>query len=92
MTRKNPYRKKAVALEYDQTKAQAPVVKAKGQGYVADEILKRANENDVPVQEDKSLVEVLSQLNINDKIPEDLYQAVAEVFAYVYQVDKKTRN
>lgn len=84
--------KKAIALQYDQEKAQAPVVTAKGQGYIADEILKRAKEANVPIQEDKSLVEILSQLNINDRIPEELYQAVAEVFAFIYQIDQNQKK
>ena len=84
--------KKAIALQYDQDLAQAPVVTAKGQGYIADEILKRAKEANIPIQEDKSLVEILSQLNINDRIPEELYQAVAEVFAYIYQIDQNQKK
>lgn len=84
--------KKAIALQYDQEKAQAPVVRAKGQGYIAEEILKRAKEANVPIQEDKSLVEILSQLNINDRIPEELYQAVAEVFAFIYKIDQNQKK
>ncbi|MBU5594945.1 EscU/YscU/HrcU family type III secretion system export apparatus switch protein [Amphibacillus sp. MSJ-3] len=84
--------KKAVALQYDQEKAPSPIVKAKGQGYLAEEILKRAKESGIPIQEDKSLVEVLSQLNINERIPEELYQAVAEVFAYIYKVDQSKKK
>ncbi|WP_440895294.1 EscU/YscU/HrcU family type III secretion system export apparatus switch protein [Amphibacillus sp. Q70] len=91
MKKDHPY-KKAVALQYDREKASSPVVKAKGQGYVAEEILKRAKDSDVPIQEDKSLVEVLSQLNINDRIPEELYQAVAEVFAYIYKIDQTKKK
>lgn len=80
--------KKAVALRFEETKNLAPIVSAKGQGYVADEILKRAIEADVPIQEDRSLVEMLSQIDINQAIPEDLYLVVAEVFAYIYHVDQ----
>lgn len=86
-----PYHlRKAMALRYDETKDLAPVVSAKGQGYVADEIIKRAHEAGVPIQEDKSLVEVLGQLEVNEAIPEELYLAVAEVFAFIYQVDKSS--
>lgn len=84
--------KKAIALQYDQERNQAPVITAKGQGYIAEEILSRAKAANVPIQEDKSLVEILAQLNINDRIPEELYQAVAEVFAYIYQVDLEKKK
>lgn len=82
--------RKAMALRYDETKDLAPVVSAKGQGYVADEIIRRAHAAGVPIQADKSLVEVLGQLEVNEAIPEELYLAVAEVFAFIYQVDKST--
>jgi len=84
--------KKAVALQYDQEKASAPIVTAKGRGYIAEEILKRAKDANIPIQEDKSLVEILSQLNINDRIPEELYHVVAEVFAFIYKVDRAQKN
>lgn len=87
MTRKER-RKKAVALQYDQSKDSAPKVTASGSGYVAENILERAKKHNVPVQEDETMVELLAQLDINEKIPEELYRAVAEVFAYIYQADK----
>ncbi|WP_026799760.1 EscU/YscU/HrcU family type III secretion system export apparatus switch protein [Pontibacillus halophilus] len=80
-------RKSAVALNYEEG-TDAPKVVAKGHGHVADSILERANAHHVPIQEDASLVELLSQLDINETIPEELYQAVAEVFAFVYRLDK----
>lgn len=82
-------KQKAVALHYDNENNPAPKVTAKGEGYVAEQIIKRAEEACVPIQKDPSLVELLAQLNINEKIPEELYQAVAEVFSYIYQVDRK---
>lgn len=82
-------RKKAVALRYDQMKDQSPRVTATGKGLIAKEIIEKARENHVPIVEDESLVELLSTLNINEAIPEELYEVVAEVFAYVYKIDKK---
>ncbi|WP_010649340.1 EscU/YscU/HrcU family type III secretion system export apparatus switch protein [Oceanobacillus massiliensis] len=82
-------RKMAAALRYDQDKDFAPTVTATGKGLVADEIIKKAKESEVPILEDASLVGLLAELNINEKIPEELYQAVAEVFAFVYQADKQ---
>ncbi|GAB2563652.1 EscU/YscU/HrcU family type III secretion system export apparatus switch protein [Gracilibacillus alcaliphilus] len=82
------YRKRAAALQYDVTREQSPKVTAAGKGYVAEEIIERAKANHIPIQSDPSLVALLSELNINEEIPEELYQAVAEVFAYIYQIDK----
>lgn len=86
-------RKKAVALSYDQGEqtSQAPVVKAVGKGIVAEKILAQAKKYDVPVLEDPSLVELLANLNINDVIPGELYEAVAEVFAFVYALDRNMK-
>lgn len=85
--------KKAVALKYapDQQR-QAPVVVAKGKGLVAETILRKAKEAGVPVQEDSSLVEVLSKLDIDQEIPPELYQLVAEILSFIYRSDRKARE
>ena len=80
--------KKAVALKYIPGQSEAPVVVAKGQGAVADIILQKAKENGVAVQEDAALVEVLSKLDLDQQIPPQLYQLVAEILSYVYQSDR----
>ncbi|NIK10772.1 EscU/YscU/HrcU family type III secretion system export apparatus switch protein [Alkalibacillus sp. S2W] len=85
----NYKRKEAMALSYNEASDDAPEIVAKGKGLVADEILERATDHDVPVYEDPALMNLMSELNINEKIPEDLYQAVAEVFVFIYQLDKK---
>lgn len=84
----NQKRKKAVALRYDQEKSNAPKVVATGKGLVAENVIEKAKENKVPILEDETLVELLAELNINETIPEELYQAVAEVFAFIYQADQ----
>ncbi|UJL47922.1 EscU/YscU/HrcU family type III secretion system export apparatus switch protein [Virgibacillus sp. NKC19-16] len=81
-------RKKAAALRYDHELESAPVVAAAGKGLTANNIIEKAKENNVPIVEDPSLIEVLAELNINETIPDELYQAVAEVFAFVYKADK----
>lgn len=81
-------RKQAVALKYQAGTMEAPRVVAKGTGYIAENILKAAKDNHVPVQEDPSLVEVLGKLDLNQQIPPELYQVVAEVLAFVYRLDK----
>lgn len=81
--------KKAVALKYDKDNHQAPIVAAKGQGYVAEAILQKAVEHGVPVQEDASLVEVLSRLDLDQEIPPELYQLVAEILSFIYRTDRR---
>ncbi|WP_026674299.1 EscU/YscU/HrcU family type III secretion system export apparatus switch protein [Alkalihalobacterium bogoriense] len=87
--RKETLKKQAIALQYDEKKDQAPKVVAKGKGLVADEIIAKAKEHHLPIQEDPNLVELLSKLEINETIPVELYEVVAEVFAFVYQIDKQ---
>lgn len=84
----NKNRKKAVALRYDQEKGYAPKIAATGKGLIAENIIEKAKEHNVPILEDTSLIELLAELNINETIPEELYQAVAEVFAFVYRADQ----
>ncbi|NTW15966.1 MAG: flagellar biosynthesis protein FlhB [Syntrophaceae bacterium] len=80
----------AVALQYDQMKMFAPVVLAKGTGFVAEKIREIARENNVPVIENKPLARVLYKLvKVNEVIPENLYKAVAEVLAYVYGLKER---
>jgi flagellar biosynthesis protein len=81
-------RKEAVALSY-RDGHEAPKVTAKGKGLTAENILEKAKEHNIPVQEDASLVELLGKLNIDENIPEELYQAVAEIFAFVYKADRR---
>ncbi|MEW9103866.1 EscU/YscU/HrcU family type III secretion system export apparatus switch protein [Paenibacillus sp.] len=82
-------RKKAVALTYNPEQGDAPVVVAKGHGQIAERILDKAKESGVPIQEDASLVEVLSKLDIDQQIPPALYQLVAEVLSFVYKADQR---
>jgi flagellar biosynthesis protein len=82
-------RKEAIALRYDQSSETAPKVLAKGKGIIAENIISTANENGIVIQEDKSLLSLLGKLDIGESIPEELYGAVAEVFAFVYRLDKE---
>ncbi|MCC2686442.1 MAG: flagellar biosynthesis-like protein [Paenibacillaceae bacterium] len=92
MKERQPEAKKAVALRYSPEKDQAPVLTAKGKGRVAEEILRRAREHGVPIQEDASLVEVLSKLDLDQEIPPELYQLVAEVLSFIYRTDLEARK
>nr|WP_295973868.1 EscU/YscU/HrcU family type III secretion system export apparatus switch protein [uncultured Bacillus sp.] len=89
---KQEQRKAAVALSYNEQAATAPAVVAKGKGLIAEKIIAQAKEHQVPIQEDPSLVELLGKLNINEKIPEELYLAVAEVFSFIYRTDREAIN
>jgi len=82
---------KAVALTYVPEKQEAPKLVAKGKGLVAHKIMEKAKEHGVPIQEDASLVEVLSQLDLDQQIPADLYQIVAEILSFVYRSDQKAK-
>lgn len=80
----------AVALQYDQLKMFAPVVVAKGAGFVAEKIREIARESNVPVIENKPLARVLYKMvKVDEAIPENLYKAVAELLAYVYGLKEK---
>jgi flagellar biosynthetic protein FlhB len=79
----------AVAIKYDPVNMMAPKVVAKGANLIAEKIRQVARENDVPIIEDKPLAQVLYKIvDINSVIPEDLYRAVAEVLAFVYDQKK----
>ena len=80
----------AVALKYDNTTAQAPVVTAKGADYLAMKIKEIAKENDVEIVENKPLARMLyANVEVGNEIPAELYQSVAEVLAYVYKIKNK---
>lgn len=89
MTKKKYVRKEAIALSYNPSESTGPKVVAKGKGKIAENILEQAALHDVPVHEDRNLVELLGQLDLNETIPEQLYQAVAEVFAFIYHLDRQ---
>ncbi len=84
-------RRAAVALKYDAARDRAPKITASGKGEVAERILALARENGVPIREDPDLVQVLSQLDLNQEIPPSLYQVVAELLAFVYQLNRDHR-
>ncbi len=80
--------KTAVALRYaPQEGDPSPRVVATGQGYVAEEILRLAHENDIPLRQDPALAGALASLDIGAQIPPELFRAVAEVLAFVYKMN-----
>ena len=78
--------KNAVALAYSQTDA-APRVVAKGRGMIAEQIILRAREHGVYVHESPELVSLLMQIDLDQRIPPQLYIAVSELLAWLYRLE-----
>jgi flagellar biosynthesis protein len=77
----------AIALRYDFKGA--PRVTAKGRGYVARDIVDKAREHGVSIEENPALAHALSQVELDDEIPEALYRAIAEILAFVLRVNQR---
>ncbi|MDY0320196.1 MAG: EscU/YscU/HrcU family type III secretion system export apparatus switch protein [Arcobacteraceae bacterium] len=91
MTNNNkPFIKKAAALGYEMGIDNAPKLLAKGKAEVAQKIIEIAQANNIPIKQDRDLVELLSQLELNQEIPTELYKAVAEIFSFIYDISKKS--
>jgi flagellar biosynthesis protein len=82
--------KKAVALQYG-AGDNAPVVVASGMGYMAERIVEVASDHGVPIYEDNSLATVLTQLQLGREIPEELYQAIVEIYVYFLHFNPEER-
>lgn len=85
--RKRENEKTAVALSY-QPGDVAPKILATGKGEIAERIIEKAKENDVPFYQDNKLAETLSKLEIGDTIPPELYEVVAEILVFVDDMDR----
>lgn len=82
----------AIALKYDESKGDAPIVLAKGVDFVAKKIKEKAIEHNIVTVENKPLARSLySQAEIGDAIPEEFFQAVAEILAYVYRLQNQVK-
>lgn len=80
-------RRRAAALAYRAGDA-APRVVAKGQGLVAEEIIRRARQAGLFVHESRELVSLLMEIDLDQRIPEELYVAIAELLAWVYRLEQ----
>lgn len=78
----------AVALKYDGEKA--PVISATGTWELAEEIIRIAREHEVPLYENAELAGILGRLSLNDEIPEELYQLIAEILAFAFHIRGRT--
>lgn len=79
----------AAALRYEEEKDDAPVVVASGKGEVARRIVEAAQKAGVPTYSDAALAAVLTSLDVGSEIPLELYEAVARVLVFVWQLDHK---
>ncbi|MGL6173247.1 MAG: EscU/YscU/HrcU family type III secretion system export apparatus switch protein [Cellulosilyticaceae bacterium] len=79
--------KKAAAITYNE-EMKAPQVVAKGQGEVAENILEQAKAFEIPVYEDKELVTLLTEVEIGEQIPPELYDLVAKILVFVGDIDE----
>ncbi len=87
MDKKSQKPKQAIALSYN-PEEDAPKVIASGKGILAEKIIEKAKEADVPVHRDDKLADTLSRLEIGDMIPPELYEVVAEILVFVDAMDK----
>jgi flagellar biosynthesis protein len=87
MEERKPKTKQAIALTYE-SEEDAPKVVAAGKGQLAERIIERAKEADVPIHRDEKLAETLSRLDIGEMIPPELYEVVAEILIFVDAMDK----
>lgn len=79
--------KTAVAIAYEPGE-EAPKILATGKGHVAEKIIEKAKEEDVPFYKDSKLAATLSKLEIGDMIPPELYEVVAEILVFVDNMDR----
>jgi flagellar biosynthesis protein len=79
----------AVALHYDRTGA--PRVVAKGKGSLGEKIIEVAKANNIPIEENEVLAGALSNVELGEEIPAELYKAVAEVLIFVLRLSGRVR-
>lgn len=88
--KKSLQKNKAVGIKYDaQQKSDAPKVVVKGDGDLASQILTLAQEHGLLIHEDENLVEILSQIEVGQSIPENLYHVIAELIAFSFLLQGK---
>lgn len=86
-------RRIAAALGYDADNPDAaPKLVAKGQGEIADRIIALAKEHNIPIREDRDLVEVLAKLDLDQEIPPELYRTIAELLAFIYKANNRWKD
>ena len=80
---------KAAALKYKAYEDMAPKVVAKGRGELAERIIQKAKEFDVPLFQNEELADMLLNVEVGEEVPPKLYDAVVEVFIWLYKLEEK---
>jgi flagellar biosynthesis protein len=83
---------KAAALKYEPDKDSAPLLIASGKGDLAKKILDVAKQNDIAICRDPELVNTLVKLDIGQEIPSHLYEIMAKILAFIYEIDKASEH
>ena len=84
-----PPRRLAVALQYEKGSREAPRVTAKGRGHLAERIIALAEEHDIVIDANPALAEALGGVEVDDTIPVELFEAVAEVIGFVLRARQR---
>lgn len=84
--------KLAVALKYKLNEDVSPLVIASGRGVLAQALVNKALEHDIPIHSDGELAELLGNVEVGQSIPEELYEVVAQIMAMVYKMDSSLRR
>ncbi len=84
--------KKAVSLKYDKIKQNAPKLIAKGKGSIALNIIDVAQKHNIPIKKDEDLLQMLSQIEVNEEIPTELYSAVSQIFSFIYELSNEQED
>jgi len=84
--------KEAAALKYSPQKGTAPEIVALGKGEIAEKIIEKAIESNVPLYEDAALAHTLNYMQIGDEIPRELYEVVAQIMVFVSQLDSSYKE
>ena len=85
----NKTKTSAISIQYKKDENSAPKVTAKGQGWVAEKIIAMAEKQNIPIKSDKDLITLLEKIDVGQEIPESLYKIVAELLAWVYNLNKE---
>jgi len=81
--------KEVAALQYTPGESSAPKIVALAKGEIAEKVIEKAKENDIPIYENAQLAQTLNLLNIGDEIPPELYEVVAEILVFVSSIDSR---
>jgi flagellar biosynthesis protein len=84
--------KQAAALKYDPLTNKVPTIVALGKGEVAERIIDKAQESDIPTYVDSHLAGVLNSFSVGDEIPPELYEVVAQILVFVSELDEKFKS